>query len=181
MISYKVNFSGFEEFKVLKKNTNIIIILFIKKLFLTLYVNTLLSDFHINSDSQSYTTKSSDIKNNFKNDFKFLNFFLKNIHTGFFLKIKFIGKGFRIQSFKKKGVINFTFGHSHMYKVFMQKFFFKRLSKYKYFFKTKNIFMLNNLKINLLKIKPLNEYTLRGLRLAKYTVTKRKGRKSPNI
>jgi ribosomal protein L6P/L9E len=181
LISYKVNFSGFENFKVLRKNANIVIVLFIKQLFLTLYVNTNLSDFHINEDGQSYTTKSSDIKNNFKNDFKFLNFFLKNIHTGFFIKIKFIGKGFRIQSFKKKKVINFTFGHSHMYKVFMQDLFFKRLSKYKYFFKTKNIFLLNNLKINLLKIKPLNEYTLRGLRLAKYTVVKRKGRKSPNI
>lgn len=181
MISYKVNFSGFNGFTVLKKQMNIVIILFIKKIFLTLYVNTSTNDLHFSGQSQSYTVKSSNIKNNFKNNFKFLNFFLKNIHTAFFLKIKFIGKGFRIQSFKKKRVINFTFGHSHMYKLFMQKIFFKRLSKYKYIFKFKAINTLNNLKINLLKIKPLNEYTLRGLRLSKYRIVKRKGRKSPNI
>ena len=160
---------------------NTIIVLFIRKLYLVLYVNTNTSDMHFSKESQSYTTKSSNLKNNFKNDFKFLNYFLKNIHVSFFLKIKFVGKGFRIQSFKKKKLINFTFGHSHMYKLFMQKMYFKRLSKYKYLFKTKNINYLNNLKVNLLKIKPLNEYTLRGLRLAKYKITKRKGRKSPNI
>jgi len=181
LISYKVNFSGFDNFKILNKQMNYVILLFIRKIYVTLYVSTDNNDFHFSKQSQSYTVKSSNIKHNFNHNFNLLNFFLKNIHVAFFAKIKFIGKGFRIQSFKEKKMINFTFGHSHIYKLFMQKIFFKRLSKYKYIFKTKNINILNKLKINLLKIKPLNVYTLRGLRLSKYNVVKRKGRKSPNI
>ena len=66
--------------------------------------------------------------------------------TSIFFKIRFNGKGFRIQSFKSKRTMNFTFGYSHIYMVHLKMIRYKRISKYKYFFKTNTLYGLNFLK-----------------------------------
>jgi hypothetical protein len=95
-----------------------------------------------------------------------------------FERFKYIGKGFKLILKRKRGMFNCIFGHSHIYWVRLQSIFIKRTKKYKYVFATheKSVFikMLNILK----KIKPINRYTLRGVRTYTHVWIKRKGRKS---
>ena len=68
-----------------------------------------------------------------------------------------------------------------MYVMFIQKLFLKKISKNKYFYIASNLQEKNTLNNNFKKIKPINKYTLRGLRVSKSIIVKRKGRKSPNL
>jgi hypothetical protein len=60
----------------------------------------------------------------------------------------------------------------------LQNTFLKKTKKYKFFFAAKNANSYNTF-INILKkIKPINRYTLRGVRTYTHKWVKRKGRKS---
>lgn len=175
-----INFKNFENFTVFKKKTFNKIIVSNEKNFFALGVNTAYCDYQIDSFSKSiFYNVAASTENNLL--FKKFNFYLKNLFSSFFFKIRFNGKGFRIQSFKNKKVMNFTFGYSHMYFIHLKQIRYKRMSKYKYFFKFNKLNGLNFLKNAFKKIKPINAYTLRGLRISKSTIVKRKGRKSPNL
>lgn len=178
---FSISLNNFNNFIVFKNNRNHInIILFNKKQFFKLPVDTNINDCAI--DDWSKSIMFNDI-NNLDNKLitKEFNFFLKNLFINFFFKIKFNGKGFRIQSFSKKKIMNFTFGYSHIYMLYLNQTFYKRINKYKYFFKMNNLNSLNYFKNLFRKIKPINKYTLRGLRISRTTIVKRKGRKSPNL
>lgn len=126
-------------------------------------------------------------KYNFEKKFNFLFkkiqkiiFLFENI---FFNKIKFKGKGFRVRFKKKNKILKFTFGHSHINYIFInfKKVKIKKLGKYKYIIKSKNKFILNKLSKDICKIRSINLFTKRGIRLGRQVVFKRKGKKSTYI
>jgi hypothetical protein len=99
----------------------------------------------------------------------------------FFEKITFKGKGFKLTSKKKTNFLHFLFGHSHMKVIFLKKVKMKRLSKYKYFFKSKIEKKLKDSARLISNIRPLNIFTKRGLRRSRQVVYKRKGKKSTYV
>lgn len=146
-------------------------------------------NFSESNNTQSTSTLSLDAKafklrskySNFelKCNFTLLNLLENEIPKVFFTKIRFIGKGFRLQSWRNTKTIRYTFGHSHMYMSRVQKLCYKRVSKYKYFFFSLSKKLVNLFKHQVVMVRPINPYTLRGLKVTKSTITKRKGRKSP--
>lgn len=96
----------------------------------------------------------------------------------YFDRFKYVGKGFKMILKKKRNMFNCIFGHSHIYWVKLQNTMIKKTKKYKYMFVANDLTMHKNM-INILKkIKPINRYTLRGVRTYTHVWIKRKGRKS---
>lgn len=112
---------------------------------------------------------------------KFFNFFLNSWNNYFFNKIKFKGKGFRIKFFKKIKLIKFYFGRSHKTFMLLNKIKRKRINKYKFLLIGLNKKNVINNSINITNIKPINIYTLRGLRSSSQIIFKRKGKKGTYI
>jgi len=75
-------------------------------------------------------------------------------------------------------MFNCIFGHSHIFWVKIQKTIIKKTKKYKYVFITYTFNMFLKTIYILKKIKPVNRYTLRGVRTYTHVWVKRKGRKS---
>lgn len=119
-------------------------------------------------------------KNENKISKKFFNFF-KSWDLFFFKKIKFKGKGFRMRFFKKNKFVKFFFGKSHKTFIFFKKIIMKKINKYKFILKSINKNKLNINSKYVTNIKPINLYTLRGLRLSKQIIFKRKGKKGTYI
>lgn len=177
---YTVHLNSFNYFTILKKGKYLLVIISNDSYFLNFLLNNYETDVYIDDFTKSISVNT--LKNLFKqNSLKNLNFELKNFFFTFFFKIKFVGKGFRIQSFRNKKLMNFTFGHSHKMYMHLPLTFFKRISKQKYFFKMKRIELKNYLINKFKEVKPINKYTLRGLRITRTIITKRKGRKSPTL
>jgi hypothetical protein len=127
----------------------------------TFYINTRSSDNFFDKSVYNQTWK------------KFASY--KPIH---FDRFKYLGKGFKLVLKRKKYFYNCIFGHSHIYWVKLQKTFFKKTKKYKFFFMVRNSQLYWHI-IDILKnIKPVNRYTLRGVRTYAHKWIKRKGRKS---
>jgi hypothetical protein len=103
---------------------------------------------------------------------------LQQYRPVYFERFKYVGKGFKLIIKRKKKFLNCVFGHSHIYWVKFQSISIKKTKKYKYMFVGSSrilfITMINILK----KIKPINRYTLRGVRTYTHAWVKRKGRKS---
>lgn len=177
---YTIHLNSFNNFTVFDKKTYLVMIISNNSHFVQFLADTNKNDFHLDDLTKSIsinTERSYYCNESVKN----INFILKNWFITFFFKIKFNGKGFRIQSFRNKKLMNFTFGHSHKMYMHLPKTFFKRINKYKYFLKTKNLNLKHHM-TNLFKtIKPINKYTLRGLRITRSVIVKRKGRKSPTL
>jgi len=95
----------------------------------------------------------------------------------YFNRLRYVGKGFKLL-LKKKKFFNCIFGHSHIYWVKIQNIKIKKTKKYKFFFVAKNISLFNKIVNILKKVKPINRYTLRGVRTYTHTWIKYKGRKS---
>ncbi len=115
---------------------------------------------------------------------KAFNFFQKKMFSFeyfFFKKIKFKGKGFRLRIKKKKKVIKFFFGHSHINMLFLKNVILKKTNKYKFILKSTNTEKLNIIVKKILKIKPINVFTNRGIRCTRQKIYKRKGKKGSYI
>ncbi len=114
---------------------------------------------------------------------KKLNNLFKSFEKFFFKKIKFKGKGFRVRFKKKNKMLRMMFGHSHINVFFInnKKIKIKRLGKYKYFLKSNDQQKLNKIAKKICKVKPINMYTKRGIRLGKQIIFKRKGKKSTYV
>lgn len=106
---------------------------------------------------------------------------LKSWNSYFFIKIKFKGKGFRIRFLKKLKLVKFFFGRSHKTFMLFKFVMVKRINKYKFIIKglKKEKLIENSKKIT--NIKPINFYTLRGLRKSRQIIFKRKGKKGTYI
>lgn len=162
-----------------KKNKNDLTIILYNKL----YSITLISNKKKTKiDLESYSIKiNNNINYNNNLNFKQINKFLKTFEFYFFIKIKFKGKGFKIKFNKKLKIIKFYFGRSHITFFKLKKIKLKKITKYKFILKNLNFMKLKTNATKITKIKPINVYTLRGIRLAKQTIKKRKGKKSSYI
>ena len=127
--------------------------------------NTFYSDHYIN------------FINNLGSHQQFCAYFLK-YKPIYFNRFKYLGKGFKLLYKRKRKLLNCIFGHSHLYWVKLQTVFAKRTRKYKFFFSVTNYNMYSAIINVLKKVKPINRYTLRGLRTYTHIWIKRKGRKS---
>lgn len=103
--------------------------------------------------------------------------FLVSLNSYFYLKIKFKGKGYKINFYKKTKIIKFFFGSSHIQMFKLKNIIIKKLSKYKFLLKNTNSINLNLTAKKISKIRHINAYTLRGIRISKSIIIKRKGRK----
>lgn len=138
-------------------------------------------DIHFDPNTATINLKTNSVGLYNKNRLFQYNYKISQLYRGFFKKIKFTGKGFRLTSYKRKRIVEFIFGHSHIYLLFIRSIFYKRYNKYKYILYSKNAQILKNVARDVARVKKLNLYTLRGLRETKTIVIKRKGRKSPNL
>lgn len=162
-----------------KKNRNNLTII----LYNNLYTINLINDkknIKINLETYSIKIKyNCNYNNNFNT--KLLNNFLKTFENYFFIKIKFKGKGFKIKFNKKLKLIKFYFGRSHLTFFKLKKVKLKKITKYKFLLKSLNFEKLKTKSNKITCIKPVNVYTLRGIRLSRQFISKRKGKKSSYI
>lgn len=110
-----------------------------------------------------------------------MNRYLKSFEIYFFIKIKFKGKGFKIKFKKKIKLIKFYFGRSHITFYKLKKIKIKKINKYKFLLRSFCLSKLKQVASNITNIKPVNVYTLRGIRISRQFIYKRKGKKSSYI
>ena len=165
----------------LKKKNGLLTIIENDNIYILLPLNDFEADTYLDKSIFSITVKKPTWEINTANEIKLLQ---KNEHEFkklYFIKIKFTGKGFRLSSIKTKKVLETFFGYSHILYCYLGAINYKRLKKTKYFFWSKNNNFINTMSRITNQVKKVNPYTLRGLRLAKLQITKRKGRKSPSL
>ena len=108
----------------------------------------------------------------------YLFFLFKNKFKWIFNKFKYRGKGFKVKKFNRLSKITFRFGKSHWTKLIYnkKKLIVKRTKKNTYCCISikKNIFY--NFKLLIKKIKGVNKYTKRGVRLTRQLLKKRFGK-----
>jgi hypothetical protein len=94
------------------------------------------------------------------------------------MKFKYRGKGFKVKKFNKLSKITFRLGKSHWTKVLYNKRVMqvKRTKKNTYCCVTIKNKTFNDFKNLIFKIKGINRYTKRGLRLTRQLVKKRFGK-----
>jgi ribosomal protein L6P/L9E len=171
-LNIPINFN----FLVIKKFNKIIIIIFNNKFKFTVFFRKK-NNIKINKNLNSIEYKNNILnKNFFILNNNFYNF-LEKLNTYYFLKIKFKGKGYKIGFYKKKKIINFYFGKSHKSIFIYNNIKIKKLSKYKFILLKNNFNILKQISYKIIKIKKINEYTNRGLRLSRQIIIKRKGKK----
>lgn len=162
-----------------KKNKNNLTIILYNQLY---EIDLVYKKKNIKIDLETYSIKiklNYDYDNNY--NLKIMNKFIKTFESYFFLKIKFKGKGFKIKFNKKLKLIKFFFGRSHITFFKLKKIKLKKITKYKFLLKSINFNNLNKKSKEMTYIKPVNVYTLRGIRLSKQFIQKRKGKKSSYI
>ena len=97
-------------------------------------------------------------------------------------RISFKGKGYRVRIFRKKKKITFNFGHSHWTKLktYSTWDFFKfRRQRYLFAGCHNKLYLIFSNKLS--KIRTMNRYTLRGLRMKKQAIKQRFGKISQYI
>jgi len=110
-----------------------------------------------------------------------LNFFLKGLNYYFYNKIKFKGKGYKMRFYDAGKLINFYFGKSHNTIMMYRNIKLLILGKYKFMLLSSNNKNLIDVTKKTIKIKYINQYTLRGLRLSKQLILKRTGKKGSYV
>ncbi|HRP26165.1 hypothetical protein [Thauera sp.] len=144
-------------------------------IFLKLKINT--KNLYLNKETNNIKLLFDECSNTSIYMNNTINKFLKNLYSYNFLKIKFKGKGYKIKILRKKKMIQFFFGVSHIKITFLKKIIIKKLSKYKFLLKSKSIHRLKKISNKIVNVRKINPYTLRGLRLSKMVIIKRKGKK----
>lgn len=161
-----------------KKNNITTIILYNKDFTITFVCEN--KDFIL--DLESYCLKfKKELKDTYhpcNYYFNEINKYLKTFEIYFFIKIKFKGKGFKIKFNKKLKLIKFYFGRSHITFYKLKRIKLKKITKYKFLIKSLNLSQLNKKASGITYIKPVNLYTLRGIRVSRQIIRKRKGKKS---
>jgi hypothetical protein len=166
---------------ILKKNNELLINLYNKNYNFNFFLKNKDSFFFINKFNNIIKIYHKSVFNNQILINSTLNNFLKLIDIYEFVKIKFKGKGFKIGFYKNKNIMNFFFGASHINTFLIKNMLIKKISKYKFILKSNNITKLNDLSKQIVNIRRINFYTLRGLRKSRQILIKRKGRKGTFI
>jgi len=103
-----------------------------------------------------------------------INKFLTQFFLCDFTKIKFTGKGYKIKKNTKQSIV-LLFNRSHTTTLWWSGVFLKKLKKYKMYVKyNKSDKKIINLILN---VRPINIFTKKGLRFARQTLLKKKGKK----
>lgn len=110
----------------------------------------------------------------YKNIIKALNSNTKQITLLCYKKIKFAGKGYKIKKNSKKSLI-FLFNRAHLTIVWWKNFMVKKLKKYKLYLSCTKSNVINVNKI--LRIRYVNVFTKKGLRMSRGIIFKKKGKK----
>ena len=103
-----------------------------------------------------------------------LNLFIRQFYQCTFSKIKFSGKGYKIKKNSKQSLI-LLFNRSHTTTIWWKNSFIKKLKKYKIYVKCTN--RNANIIQTILKIRPINIFTKKGLRDSRQILKKKKGKK----
>nr|YP_010117054.1 50S ribosomal protein L6 [Euplotes vanleeuwenhoeki]QPM99268.1 50S ribosomal protein L6 [Euplotes vanleeuwenhoeki] len=93
------------------------------------------------------------------------------------LKIIFNGKGYR-SYISFRNTIAFSFGYSHLFYLYTLNTQIHQLTKTKLLFFGLNFFLVHKTAINFYQIKPLNIFTLKGVRFKKQIFRKKIGKLS---
>lgn len=158
-----------KKFKIKTKKNKTIICTFLKK---TKYS-------YFNNNKTIYgNINYKNLKKNILNKKCKYRYILRKKIKWTFKKFKYRGKGFKIKKFKRYSKITCRLGRSHWTKLIFNKKVFKvkRTKKNTYcliIFKKNKI---KNLKKYILRIKGINKYTKRGIRLNRQFVKKRFGK-----
>lgn len=171
-IFFPLNFN----FLLIKKNNKIILIIFNKNINFTIPLKNE-KKIKINGKLNVLEYKKIYLKKNFffiKNNFYE---FLKKLNNYYFIKIKFKGKGYKIEFFRKKKTINFLFGNSHKSIILYKNLKIKKIKKYKLILYKNNLHNLKKTINKIINIRKINDFTNRGLRKSRQIIIKRKGKK----
>lgn len=173
----KINIPFYFDIFIIKNNNNLKLILCNNKHTISLSIDNSIN-FYINNNTNSLIMEKNSY--NFKNNLtkNVLENYIKLLNTYFFIKIKFKGKGYKIKIFKKKKILSLYFNKSHINLFKLIHIYIKKINKYKFLLKSNNIYNLKKLSKLIIHVRPLNIYTLRGLRISKQIVLKRKGKKN---
>lgn len=155
-----------------KNKPNIIYTCIYNKNFLIMIKDTLKNNkkFIINNKNYINFSILLNLTKYFSKDlFSFLNQFYKYKY----FKVRFVGKGYKIK--KKKKIFFLLFNRSHRTRIWWRHIFFKKFKKYKMYLK--GTYFCNALSHNLLKIRKINIFTKKGLRLTRQKKFKKKGKK----
>ncbi len=166
---------------VIRKKDTDMIVLYNKYKKVTIPMTDNLPMWSFDSENKSITSVCDIINYQWNKIIRSINHKMFIFESMFFEKITFKGKGFKLTSKKKTKFLHFFFGHSHIKVIFLKKLKMKRISKYKYFFKSKLEAELKQSARLISNIRPLNIFTKRGLRRSRQFVFKRKGKKSTYV
>jgi len=100
--------------------------------------------------------------------------YLKQFHINEFSKIKFAGKGYKIKKNSNKSII-LLFNRAHVTILWWNNIILNKLKKYKFYVNYNNIDQ--DLILNILKIRPINIFTKKGLRKSRQILLKKRGKK----
>lgn len=150
-----------------------------KKLFLCMFIQKNYFIFKINSyfiknKSNFIVLNWNYLINNSLNST--LSCYINSCCNFFFKKISFKGKGYKIV--KKKNFLVLNFNHSHITFIIFFKTIVIKLTKHKYALLLKNLNLLSYSTSLIKKIRPINIYTRRGIKLSKQKVYKKIGKRT---
>lgn len=106
---------------------------------------------------------------------KLINLIVINWNNFLFKKIKFSGKGYKLDKFDKK--LFFFFNFSHIKLLILKNIFCKRIKKNKLVFFFFNYKKEIDLIKKILNIRKINKYTKKGLRLSRTVILTRNKKK----
>lgn len=163
----------------LKKKNNKFINIFIYNniYFFKLVIETKL--FFINKETNNIKilTTTTHLQKDINNLSTLFYKFLKSINVYYYIKLKFKGKGYKINFYKEKKIVRFFFGKSHIQFFKINNVIPHRITKYKFLIQGVNMEKLRKASIMMMNVRKINFYTMRGVRLSKMILIKRKGRK----
>lgn len=109
-----------------------------------------------------------------------LEVILRSCIISFWKKILFKGKSYKIKVAKNQTKITFRMGFSHWTKFRFYNFTgsIYRYTRQKFIVFTYNYYILNMLLTQIKKIRPINPYTKRGLRISQQNIKRRSGKLS---
>lgn len=181
-MNYKVTILLFNKnnISLVKKNKKLIFYIYNKNFFFSLILKNNIIYFF---DKYSRCVTITFLKNNI-----FKNLLINNINkllfswnNFFFKKIKFSGKGYKIKKSIKKKNIKFYFNRSHPVIYFFKKKIFKKIRKSKFLIKMVNIVKLSYSIEKILKIRHINLYTQKGLKLSRKINLKKASKKGVSL
>lgn len=169
-------------FNIIKKNDNYFLLVFNKLIFVK-YIISINSSINILSNF-NYINIKLKFFNNYLYAQSVINTINNNINCYFSKKIIFAGKGYKLKRFYKTikllkhNFINFYFNTSHINIIYFFNLLVKKLKKTKIIMYSVNKNLLLGVVNLVLKIKKLNVFTQKGLRLSRQLVYKKIGKKS---